>query len=221
MSEQGKSTEPGPEPAPAPAANPPGQPGPGSGPESADAGSWLQPGDAGSGPQPRGADSRPEPDGAGADEDSSTAAVAEAAAARIAWLEDQRLRALADLDNLRKRCASQVSGARAETRAEVARRWLPVIDNLERALAHAQADPGAIIEGVRAVRDQAESILAGLGFPRRDDLGARFDPARHEAVASRPDPQAPDGSVVEVVLPGYGDGSGQLRPAQVVVSRAG
>ena len=163
-----------------------------------------------------------EPDGAGADEDSSTAAMAmaEAAAARIAWLEDQRLRALADLDNLRKKCASQVSGARAESRAEVARLWLPVIDNLERALAHAQADPGSIIEGVRAVRDQAESILAGLGFPRREDLGARFDPARHEAVASRPDPQAPDGSVVEVVLPGYGDGSGQLRPAQVVVSRA-
>ena len=56
-------------------------------------------------------------------------AAAEAAAARIAWLEDQRLRALAELDNLRKRCASQVSIARAETRAEVARRWLPVIDN--------------------------------------------------------------------------------------------
>ena len=206
MSEQGKSAEPGPNAAPAPAANPPGQPA------------------SGSGPQPGGADSRPESDGAGVDEDSSTAATAaaEAAAARIAWLEDQRLRALADLDNLRKRCASQVSGARAETRAEVARRWLPVVDNLERALAHAQADPGSIIDGVRAVRDQAESILAGLGFPRRDDLGARFDPARHEAIASRTDPQAPDGSVVEVVLPGYGDGSGQLRPAQVVVSsRAG
>ncbi len=203
MSEQGKSAGAGPEPAPAPAANPFGEPG------------------SGSGPQPGGAGSRPEPDGAGVDEDSSTAAMAaEAAAARIAWLEDQRLRALADLDNLRKRCASQVSSARAETRAEVARRWLPVIDNLERALAHAQADPGSIIEGVRAVRDQAQSILAGLGFPRRDDLGARFDPARHEAVASRPDPQAPDGSVVEVVLPGYGDGSGQLRPAQVVVSGA-
>ncbi|HEX3965332.1 MAG TPA: nucleotide exchange factor GrpE [Trebonia sp.] len=164
----------------------------------------------------------PEPDGAGVDEDSSTAAMAaaEAAAARIAWLEDQRLRALADLDNVRKRCASQVSSARAETRAEVARRWLPVVDNLERALAHTQADPGSIIEGVRAVRDQAVNILAGLGFPRRDDLGARFDPARHEAVASRPDTGAPDGSVVDVILPGYGDGSGQLRPAQVVVSRA-
>ena len=202
MSEQGKSPEPGPNAATAPAANPSGQAA------------------SGSGPQPGGADSRPESGGAGVDEDSSTAATAaaEAAAARIAWLEDQRLRALADLDNLRKRCASQVSGARAETRAEVARRWLPVIDNLERALAHAQADPGSIIDGVRAVRDQAESILAGLGFPRRDDLGARFDPARHEAIASRTDPQAPDGSVVEVVLPGYGDGSGQLRPAQVVVS---
>jgi molecular chaperone GrpE len=102
----------------------------------------------------------------------------------------------------------------------VARRWLPVVDNLERALAHAEADPSSIIEGVRAVRDQAMTVLAGLGYPRRDDLGARFDPARHEAVAARPDPTAPDGSVIEVLAPGYGDGVGQLRPAQVVVARA-
>src|SRR5215469_16730707 len=47
---------------------------------------------------------------------------------RIAELEDQRLRALADLDNLRKKCASQVSSARADARAEVAARWLPVVD---------------------------------------------------------------------------------------------
>src|SRR5580693_10766384 len=70
---------------------------------------------------------------------------------RIAELEDLRLRALADLDNLRKRCASQVSQAEQETRAAVAREWLPVIDNLDRALAHAQADPDAVIEGVRQV----------------------------------------------------------------------
>ena len=95
-----------------------------------------------------------------------------------------------------------------------------MVDNLERALAHAQADPSSIIEGVRAVRDQAMGVLAGLGFPRRDDLGARFDPARHEAVAARPDPAAPDGSVIEVIAPGYGDGVRQLRPAQVVVARA-
>jgi molecular chaperone GrpE len=140
--------------------------------------------------------------------------------ARIAELEDQRLRALADLDNLRKRCAAQARIAEADAVARVAAQWLPVVDNLERALAHAQADPSSIIEGVRAVRDQATGVLAQLGFARRDDLGATFNPARHEAVAARPDPAAPDGSVIEVVQPAYGDDERQLRPAQVVVAKA-
>ena len=141
--------------------------------------------------------------------------------ARIAELEDGRLRALADLDNVRKRCAAQVSRAEAETRAAVAREWLPVVDNLDRALAHSTADPASIIDGIRAVRAQALEVLVRLGFPRRDDRGAKFDPARHEAIASRPDPGAEDGSVVEVVRPAYGEGDHQLRPAQVVVARAG
>jgi len=140
---------------------------------------------------------------------------------RIAELEDQRLRALADLDNFRKRCAGRVSAARAETRAEVAARWLPVVDNLERALDHAQADPGSIIEGIRAVLDQAMGVLSQLGFPRRDDLGAPFDPARHEAIAAVSDADAPVGSVIDVVRPAYGEGERQLRPAQVVVARDG
>lgn len=140
---------------------------------------------------------------------------------RIAELEDQRLRALADLDNLRKRCASQVSSARAETRAEVAARWLPVVDNLERALDHAHADPGSIIEGIRAVLDQAMGVLSQLGFPRRDDLGTPFDPTRHEAIAAVSDPDTPAGSVVDVVRPAYGEGDRQLRPAQVVVAKDG
>ena len=140
---------------------------------------------------------------------------------RIAELEDLRRRALADLDNLRKRCATQVARAQAEARAEVARAWLPVVDNLERALAHSSADPAAIIDGIRAVREQALSVLASLGFPRRDDTGARFDPVRHDAVAARADPGAADGSVIEVVRPAYGEGDHQLRPAQVVVARPG
>jgi molecular chaperone GrpE len=140
---------------------------------------------------------------------------------RIAELEDLRLRALADLDNMRKKCASQVSRAEAETRARVAMQWLPVVDNLERALAHAQADPDSIVDGVKAVRNQAVSVLAQLGYPRRDDdLGAEFDPARHEAIASREDPSAPEGSIVEIIAPGYGEGDRQLRPAQVVVARS-
>jgi molecular chaperone GrpE len=140
---------------------------------------------------------------------------------RIAELQDARLRALADLDNTRKRCAAQIRRAEEDARAAVARQWLPVIDSLDLALAHATADPATIVGGVEAVREQALGVLARLGFPRRDDRGARFDPTRHEAVATRPDPGTEADMVAEVVRPGYGDGDHQLRPAQVVVARPG
>lgn len=163
---------------------------------------------------------RPRPAAAGPGrQDGAEPAVGELTA-RIAELEDLRLRALADLDNLRKRCAAQARNAEAEAAARVAAQWLPVVDNLERALAHAQAEPGSIIDGVRAVRDQAVSVLAQLGYPRREDLGSPFDPARHEAVATRSDTDAPEGSVVEVIRPAYGEDVRQLRPAQVVVAKA-
>jgi molecular chaperone GrpE len=143
-------------------------------------------------------------------------------AARIAELQEARLRALADLDNTRKRCAAQTRRAEEDARAAVARQWLPVIDSLDLALAHATADPATIVDGVEAVREQALGVLAGLGFPRRDDRGARFDPTRHEAVATRPDPGTEEADMVaEVVRPGYGEGDHQLRPAQVVVARPG
>jgi molecular chaperone GrpE len=142
-------------------------------------------------------------------------------AARIAELEDARLRALADLDNMRKRCTAQIRRAEEESGAAVARQWLPVIDSLDLALAHATADPATIVGGVEAVREQALGVLARLGFPRRDDRGARFDPARHEAVATRPDPGTEADMVAEVIRPGYGEGDHQLRPAQVVVARPG
>jgi len=142
-------------------------------------------------------------------------------AARIAELEDARLRALADLDNMRKRCAAQVRRAEEDARSALARQWLPVIDSLDLALAHATADPATIVDGVEAVREQALGVLARLGFPRRDDRGARFDPTRHEAVATRPDPGIEADMVAEVVRPGYGEGDHQLRPAQVVVARPG
>jgi molecular chaperone GrpE len=129
-------------------------------------------------------------------------------------------RALADAENLRKRMARDIERVRTEERAEAARMWLPVADNLDRALEHAQADPQAIIEGVRAVRDQVLQILAELGYPRRDDRGQRFDPARHEAVGAASAGRAPPGTVMQVVRPGYGSGDRQLRPAQVVVAKA-
>jgi molecular chaperone GrpE len=140
--------------------------------------------------------------------------------ARLAEAQDQKLRALADLDNLRKRCAVQVERAAADARAQVARQWLPVVDNLERALEHAAADPRTIVDGIAAVRQQALGVLTSLGFPRRDDTGATFDPARHEAVATTYDPRVPPGTVVQVVRAGYGEPDRQLRPAQVVVAKA-
>jgi|SRR5215470_5010340 len=137
---------------------------------------------------------------------------------KLAEAQDRHIRAAADLENLRKRCATQVSRAAEETRAAVAAEWLPVVDNLERALDHARARPDAIVEGVTSVRDQALEVLAGLGFPRRDDIGAKFDPARHDAVAVQPEPTTEAGTVIKVVRPGYGEGEHQLRPAQVVVA---
>ncbi|MER5324261.1 nucleotide exchange factor GrpE [Streptosporangium roseum] len=140
---------------------------------------------------------------------------------RIIELEDRWRRALADLDNLRKRVSRDAERVRAEERARAAAEWLPVLDNLERALEHAESDPPSIIEGLRAIRDQAQDVLARLGFPRRDDAGTAFDPARHEAVATLAQEGVPEGTVLHVVRPAYGDGDRQLRPALVVVAREG
>ncbi|MFF8959528.1 nucleotide exchange factor GrpE [Streptomyces sp. NPDC014894] len=134
-------------------------------------------------------------------------------------LTDRWRRALADLDNLRKRHARDRPRELEAERARVAAAWLPVLDHLELALDHADADPGAIVSGVRAVRDQAVEVLRGLGYPRHDETGVPFDPMLHDVVSVVDDPDAPPGSVVQVMRPGYGDPGRQLRPAAVAVSR--
>lgn len=127
-------------------------------------------------------------------------------------------RALADLDNLRKRYERELARVRSLERAAVAAEWLPIVDDLERALDHSDGDGAALQEGVRAVYDQAVALLGRLGFPRFDDVGEPFDPHRHEAVGVVDDETAP-GTVIGIVRPGY-DGLGTvLRPAGVVVSR--
>lgn len=140
----------------------------------------------------------------------------------VAELEDRWRRALADLDNLRKRYARELERERAAERARVAGAWLPVLDNLELALDHARRDlshdSGPLAQGLLAVRDQAIVVLAGLGYERHDETGIPFDPERHEAVVARADDHVPSGTVIEVLRPGYGDGDRQLRPAAVVVS---
>ena len=70
-------------------------------------------------------------------------------------------------------------------RGLVAGELIPVVDDLERALVHADADPSSVIEGVRVVHDRALESLERLGYPRFDDLGRPFDPTRDEAVERR------------------------------------
>jgi molecular chaperone GrpE len=154
--------------------------------------------------QPAGADPRDEP------------------AALTAGIEEITARwrqALADLDNQRKWCAREVEREREAERARAATAWLPVLDHLELALAHAGADPESILTGVRAVRDQAVDVLARLGYPRHDEVGVPFDPARHDVVSVVDEPGKPPGTVVAVVRPGYGDAGRQLRPVGVAVSK--
>lgn len=134
-------------------------------------------------------------------------------------LEDRLLRALADADNLRKRQARELRQQCDAERDRVAAAWLPVLDNLERALAHAEGGQDAVVTGVLAVRDQAVNVLAQLGYPRHEEVGVPFDPARHEVVAVVDDPEYPLNTVVQVLRPGYGDPGRQLRPAAVVVNR--
>ncbi|MFJ9376137.1 nucleotide exchange factor GrpE [Streptomyces sp. NPDC101455] len=155
----------------------------------------------------------------GPDAATGAAAPDDAHAAALREVEDRWRRALADLDNLRKRHVRELEREVAAERARTAAAFLPVIDNLELALSHANADPGAIVEGVRAVRDQAVNVLERLGYPRHAESGAPFDPARHEVVGVVQDPDADPNTVVQVLRPGYGEAERQLRPAAVTVAR--
>ena len=139
----------------------------------------------------------------------------------VELLEDRWRRAVADLDNTRKRYERQLTEQARTQRATTAAAFLPVLDNLELALRHADADPAAIVSGVVAVHAQTVNVLSSLGLQRVDPAGERFDPARHEAARVVPaDDKNPPGTVVEVLRPGFADTDGTLvRPAVVTVAQ--
>jgi molecular chaperone GrpE len=135
-------------------------------------------------------------------------------------LEDRLRRTLADLDNLRKRYERELARERVDAQARTTAEWLPVVDNLDLAVQHAGGeDDAAVLDGLRVIRDQALAILDRLGFARFEDLGAPFDPMRHEAVGSVATNDAPPGAVLAVTRPGYGSDGRILRPAAVVVAK--
>lgn len=139
--------------------------------------------------------------------------------ATVEELQDRWRRAMAELDNQRKRHAREMKRERVAERDRVARAWLPVIDHLELALSHAESESAPLAMGVRAIRDQAVSLLRDLGYPRFDETGVPFDPAKHEVMTVIDAPDADPGTILEVLRPGYGEPGRQLRPAAVAVSR--
>jgi molecular chaperone GrpE (heat shock protein) len=130
-------------------------------------------------------------------------------------------RALRDLEAAQARVQRDAQKVLAETKQKLVEQLLPVVDNLDRTIRAAQGDP-ALIQGVRLVRSQLESVLKGYGVERIEAArGVKFDPQLHEAVSVAPvwEP-AHHGLVLEQLEPGYAFGDRLLRPAKVIVGKA-
>jgi molecular chaperone GrpE len=138
--------------------------------------------------------------------------------AELERIEDRYKRALADLDNYRKRAAREIEARVAEARAKVIADWLEAVDSVERALR--MQPEGPCRDGLRAVLEQMDSVLSRQGAQRIGAVGERFDPERHEAIAVQPSADVPDRTIVAVERSGYSLGDRVIRPAQVVVARA-
>ena len=126
-------------------------------------------------------------------------------------------RTQADFENWRKRATRETAAAGQRARSGLMTELLPVVDNLERALASAEAEDG-LAGGVKLVHSELVSVLVRNGVEPFDPKGEKFDPGVHEAISTRPDEEAAAGIVLDVVEKGYRLGDAVLRPARVVVS---
>jgi molecular chaperone GrpE len=153
----------------------------------------------------------------------------EALTKEVADAKDRMLRTLAEMENLRKRTAREVSDARTYGISGFARDVLDIADNLQRALdavpaeARAAADPGlkALIEGVELTERSLHNALEKHGVKRFDPAGEKFDPNVHQAMYEVPDSSIPVGTVAQVIQAGYMIGERILRPALVGVAKGG
>jgi molecular chaperone GrpE len=131
-------------------------------------------------------------------------------------------RAQADFENYRKRAAKDAATAGERAKGGLVRELLPVLDNLERALATANGgngDAGSVVEGVRLVHADLVGVLERSGVEPFDPVGEPFDPTLHEALSTRPVEGTHPGLVVAVVEKGYRMNDTVLRPARVIVSQ--
>jgi molecular chaperone GrpE len=127
-------------------------------------------------------------------------------------------RAQADFENYRKRAAREVAAAGERAKGNLVRELLPVVDNLERALASAAEGEQHLAEGVRLVHSELIGVLERNGVEQFDPKGEQFDPELHEALSTRSEDGADAGVVLDTVEKGYRLNGLVLRPARVVVS---
>ncbi len=153
-------------------------------------------------------------------------AVLEALRTENETLKDQRLRALAEVENIRRRADKDKKDAEAYAVTKFARDMVGIADNFARALAavpaHVReaADPAvkAVLDGVEATDRQLIQTLERYGVKQVDTSGP-FDPNLHQAIAEVPGNGKPGGTIVDVMQTGYMIGERLLRPAMVTVAK--
>ncbi|MDX1662209.1 MAG: nucleotide exchange factor GrpE [Candidatus Promineifilaceae bacterium] len=141
------------------------------------------------------------------------------ARAEAAEWQDRYLRLAAETENVRKRIERTHAERASQSQERLLRDLLPLVDNLERALAHTAPteQQTSLYSGLElAVRDFLRA-LNRHGVERIDALGQPFDPALHEAVGVAPHPTLAPNTVMHVELPGYVYNGRLLRPARVLV----
>jgi molecular chaperone GrpE len=132
--------------------------------------------------------------------------------------DDRLLRLAADFENYKKRAARERSEYIALANERLVAELLPILDDLERALAAAEQHEEAQLEdGVRLVHRSLAALLERHGVTPIETDG-KFDPHVHEALLSQPSEEAESGSVLDVVQKGYKLGDRVVRPARVIVA---
>ncbi|HQT93481.1 MAG: nucleotide exchange factor GrpE [Acidobacteria bacterium 21-70-11] len=136
----------------------------------------------------------------------------------IARFRELYLRKLADFDNYRKRQEREMGEFRRYANAELLRDCLPVLDNLERALAVPGGAASGLREGVELVLRQFKDVLGRNGLAEVDPTGQPFNPTLHEAISRNEDSRVQEPTVVQVLQKGYRLGERLIRPALVIVA---
>jgi len=145
----------------------------------------------------------------------------EAASRETAANYDKYLRAVSDLDNYRKRAEKEKADAIAFANEKLIEEILPVIDNFERALAHANGEENleSLRQGIGLISGQMAALIKKFGIEEIKAAGEKFDPAMHHAISEEENSEAEPGTVVREFQKGYLLKGRLLRPAMVAVAR--